>query len=69
LLQTINSELNAIKDKIGEKKITLKTESSQHVDPLSKVRFFSSRIQIDSLFSKFLGYPLVIDAGSYWFYS
>ncbi len=43
--------MNAIKDKIGDKKITLKTESSQHVDPLSKVRFFSSRVQVDFLFS------------------
>jgi len=28
----INNEMNAIKDRIGDKKITLKAESSQHVD-------------------------------------
>ena len=66
LLQMINGELNSIKDKIGERKVTLRTESSQHVDSLTKVRFFSSRILIDSLFSKFLGQPSVKDE---WFYS
>jgi hypothetical protein len=51
LISIINNEFAAIKDIIGEKKLTLKTENSQYVDSSTKVRYFSSRILVDSLFS------------------
>ena len=66
----INNELGVIKDLLkGEKKITLKIESSQFVDSLSKIRYFSSRIQVDFLFSQLLGHPLEKEGDLEWFHS
>lgn len=57
-VQTFNNELNLIKNIIGEKKISMRVESSQFVNIQNKVRYFSSRIQIDKLLSSILGFTL-----------